>query len=116
MSVMTPFSTQPLVEPVNLVAEQDRSLPLVLESLFGLFDDLAHSGDAFGHSRERLEVPFGIVGDDPGERRLARARRAPEDARADVPAADQFAECFPGSQQIFLPEELLERLGPHARR
>jgi len=38
----------PLVEPMDLVAEEDRPLSVILEPLFGLFDDLAHARHAFG--------------------------------------------------------------------
>src|SRR5438874_10648290 len=42
------------VEAMDLIAEQDRALPLILEPLFGLFDDFADAAHPFGHGRERL--------------------------------------------------------------
>src|SRR6266704_1728104 len=105
-----------LVEPMDLVAEEDRALPLVLQPLLGLSDDFAHSRDAFGHRGKRLEVPVDVIRDDLGERSFAGPRRAPEDARSQVPPADQITERFPGTEEVLLTEELLERLGAHARR
>src|SRR5713226_7373144 len=99
---------------MDLVAEEDRALPLILQPLLGLSDDFAHSRDAFGHCGKRLEVPVGVVRDDFGQRGFARPRRAPEDARSDVAPADQIAERFPRTEKVLLAEELLERLGPHA--
>ena len=100
---------------MDLVAEEDRALPLVLQPLLGLSDDFAHSRDAFGHRGKRLEVPVGIIRDDLGERSFAGPRRAPEDARSQIAPADQIAERFPRTEEVLLTEELLERLGAHAR-
>src|SRR3989442_165189 len=81
-----------LVEVVDLVAEQDRAPPLVLEPLRRLLDDLPHPSHAFRDCRERLQVAIGVIGDDSGERRLSRARRPPEDAGSDLAPADQLAQ------------------------
>ncbi len=106
MSVMMPFSTH---------GKNASCLSVVLEPLFRFLDDLAHAGHAFGHGGKRLEVPVGVVGDDLGERRLAGARRPPEDARPNIAAAYQVAEGFPRAEEMLLAEELIECLGPHAR-
>src|SRR5438270_2081115 len=100
---------------MDLIAEEDRALPLILQPLLGFLDDFANAADALRHRRERLKVPVGVVGDDFGERRLAGARRPPEDAGPEVAAADQVPERFPGSQQMLLPEKLIKRLGAHPR-
>src|SRR3989442_6089036 len=104
-----------LVEPMDLVAEEDRALPLILQPLLGLSDDFAHSRDAFGHRGKRLEVPVGIIRDDLGERSFAGARRGPEDARSQIAPADQIAERFPRTEEGLLTAELLDRLGAQAR-
>src|SRR5256712_10516360 len=74
-----------LVEVVDLIAEQDRAPPLVLEPLARLLDDLPHPSHAFGDGRERLEVAIRVAGGDAGERRLPRSPRSPENPRAGLP-------------------------------
>src|SRR6267143_6760793 len=100
---------------MDLITKQDRALPLILEPLLRLLDDFANARHAFGHGRKSLEMPFGVVGDDLGERRLTGARRPPEDARPDVPAADQVTQRSPRAEQMLLAEELVECLRPHPR-
>src|SRR3989440_6765117 len=73
------------VEAVDLVAEQDRAPPLVLEPVLGGFDDLAHAGDAFGDGRERLEVAGRVNGGEAGGGGLSRAPGAPPKARGPLP-------------------------------
>src|SRR5260370_26340560 len=98
---------------MDLIAEEDRTLPLILQPFLGLSDDFAHSRDAFGHRGKRLELPVGVIRDDFGERGFAGPRRAPEDARSQVTPPDQITERFPPTEEVLLAEELLERLGPH---
>src|SRR5260370_30339590 len=100
---------------MDLIAEEDRTLPLILQPFLGLSDDFAHSRDAFGHRGKRLELPVGVIRDDFGERGFAGPRRAPEDARSQVTPPDQITERFPRTEEVLLAEELLERLGPHPR-
>ena len=104
-----------LVEAVDLVAEQDRPLPLILEPLLRLLDDLADATHALRDRREGLEVPVGIVRDDPGEGGFAGAGRAPEDARPDVATPNQIAEGFARAEEMLLTEKLLQCLRPHPR-
>ena len=103
----------PLVEAMDFVAEEDRALPLILQPLLGLLDDLAHARHAFGDRGKRLEVPVGVISDDFGERGFAGPRWAPEDARTDVASADQIPERFARTEEVLLAEELLERFRPH---
>src|SRR5437660_755968 len=104
------------VEPVDLVTEEDRAPPFVLEAVLGGLDDLAHPSDAFGDGRERLEVAGGVMSNDAGERGLPRARRAPEDARGHVPATDQLAQGLARAEQLLLAEEVVERARAHPGR
>src|SRR2546429_831302 len=104
------------VEAVDLVAEQDRAASFVLETLLRQLDDLAHAGHPLGDRGKRLEVTIGVARDQAGEGRLARAGRAPEDARPHVAAPDQLAQRLPGAEQVLLAEKLLERLRPHPSR
>src|SRR5256714_9274850 len=83
------------VEAVDLVAEQDRAASFVLETLLRLLDDLANAGPPFDDRGERLEVTIGVVRDQAREGRLARAGRAPEDARPHVATPDQLAQRLP---------------------
>ncbi len=68
-----------LVEAVDLVEEQDRALAVLAEPLLGPGEHLAHVLHAGAHRRQALEGPLGRRGDQLGERRLARAGRAPQD-------------------------------------
>ena len=102
------------VEAVDLVAEQNGAASFVLEALLRLLDDLTHAGHPLGDRGERLEVPLRVVRDQPGEGRLARAGRAPEDARPDVAATDQLAQRLPRPEQVLLAEKILEARRPHA--
>src|SRR5438034_4061590 len=103
-----------LVEPVNLVAEENRAAAFVLEPLLRLLDDLPHPRHTLGHGRKRLELPGGVVGDETGERGLPRAGGPPEDARPHVAAADQLPQGFAGPEQVLLAEKVLKRCGAHA--
>jgi len=104
------------VEAVDLVTEEDRAPPFVLEPLFRRLDDLADPRHAFGDGGKRLEVAVGVVGDDARQRGLAGPRRAPEDARGHVAAADQLAERLAGAEQLLLAEELVQVPRTHAGR
>ena len=81
-----------LVEPVNLVAEQDRAAPFEIAALCRLFDDLPHSRYALGHRTERLERPVCVVREQAGKRRFSRARRSPKDHAPHGAALDGVAE------------------------
>src|SRR5438046_3195687 len=102
------------VEPVNLVAEENRAAAFVLEPLLRLLDDLPHPRHTLGHGRKRLELAGGVVGDETGERGLARAGGPPEDARPHVAAADQLPQGFAGPEQVLLTEEVFEAGRAHA--
>src|SRR4029077_9580646 len=103
------------VEPVNLVAEQDRAPPLILQALLGLLDDLAHARHALGDRGERLEMPVRVVRDDLGEGGFSRAGRPPEDAAALLPPADEIAQRASRPQEVFLAEEVAEGARAEAR-
>ena len=78
----------------------------------GLGHHLADFLDARQHRAEGDEVRLGRVGDQPGERRLAGARRAPEDDRLQQVALDGLAQRLARRQQVLLADELVE--GPRA--
>ena len=55
-----------------------------------------------------------VVGDDARQRRLAGARRSPEDDRLQAIALDRFAQRLAGREQLLLADELVERARTHA--
>ena len=118
ISVITPSSTAGqqrvllrLVEAVDLVEEEDRPLSVRAEPLAGARDHLAHLRDRRRHGRELLERRAGRVGDDAGERRLAAARRAVEDHRADAVLLDREPERRARAEDVLLADELVEVFG-----
>ena len=51
------------------------------------------------------------MGDDARQRRLAHARRAPEDERGDVARVEKLAEDAVGPHQMLLTDILVDRAG-----
>ena len=74
------------VEAVNLVDEQQRPLP-GLRGAPRRLEDFLQIGDAGEDRRDLLEMQIGLVGQQPRDRGLAGAGRAPEDQRAERPAS-----------------------------
>ena len=54
------------------------------------------------------------IGDEPRERGLAGARRAPEDDRLQQVALDRFAQRTARADQLVLAFDFVERARPHA--
>ena len=102
-----------LVEAVNLVDEDNRAAPGRPAQAFGLRHHLADFLDARQHGAERDEPRLRRVGDDPRERRLAGARRPPEDDRLEQVALDRLAQRPAGCQQLLLADEFVEGPRPH---
>ena len=103
-----------LVEAVDLVDEHDRPAAGGPPDALGLGHHVADFLDARQHRAERDEPRLGRVGDDAGERRLARARRAPQDDRLEQIALDRFPQRLARREQLLLPDELVEGPRPHA--
>lgn len=103
-----------LVEAVHLVEEEhggpSRDRPL----LPGRLDDLPNVLHAGEHRGQRLEPRIAGRGHDAGQRRLARAGRAPEDHRVRRAGLDQARQRTPVTQEVALPDHLGQGLGPHA--
>ena len=72
--------------------------------------------DAARHRRELDEAGLGGLGNDLGQRGLAHARRTPEDHRAGVVALDLHAQRLAGTDQVLLPEQLVQAARPHPLR
>ena len=101
------------VEAVNFVDEDDGARA-VLAGAIGIAHDLLDFLDAREHGGELDEVGFGHAGDDFGERRLARARRSPEDHRRGIVALDLHAQRFARADELLLPDEFIECARAHA--
>ena len=104
------------VEAVDFVEEEDRPLAEVFEVLAGLGQDFADFLDAGGDRVHRLEAALGVVGDDVRERGLSGPRRAVEDQRGEAVGEQHSPEQLAGPEEVFLPDELVERSRPHPRR
>src|ERR1051326_7299172 len=100
------------VEAVDLVHEEDRLRAALLVGV-GLRHDLADLFHARQHGGERDEARAGRVRHQRGERRLAGARRAPEDHRVQLAALEGGAEDATLAEQIVLPDDFVERARPH---
>ena len=105
-----------LVEAVDLVEEQDRPLSLLGQAPAGPVDDFAYVFHARRHGRERDERLLAALGDQPGERRLPRPRRPPQDDRGQPVGLDQGAQRGALAQQVVLAHHLVERAGAQPGR
>ena len=96
------------VEAVDLVDEQERALPdLAAASSSG--EDLAQVGHPGEGRRDLLEDQAGAVGQESGDRRLAAARRAPQDDGGQAARGDHAAQRGAGGEQLVLADDIVER-------
>ena len=102
-----------LVEAVDLVDEDDRAPAGRSRGSLGVGHHVLDLLDAGEHGAERHEPRLRRVGDDARERRLAGARRSPEDDRLQQVALDGLAQRPARREQILLADELVERARPH---
>ena len=105
-----------LVEAVNLVDEQQRPLAAAGQVVAGLVEHFAQLLHAAGHRRKLAELALARGRQQPGQRRLARARRAVEDHRAQPIGRQQSPQQLSLAQKMLLADELVERRRPHPRR
>src|SRR5262249_4805847 len=105
-----------LVEPVDLVEEQDRTLPLGAQALAGARDHRADVVDGRRHGRELLERGTRRRGDDPRQRRLPGPRRAEEDRGAHPVLGDLHAQRRALREHVLLADELVERARAQPKR
>ena len=105
-----------LVEPVDLVAEEDRASVRGPPPLLRLLDDLPHPRHALGDGRERHERGVRPVGNQSGQRRLSAARRSPEDHTPGIARLDHGAQGLSVPEDVFMASKLLQRSGAHAGR
>ncbi len=103
-----------LVEPVHLVDEQNGVAAARLPVELCLLDRRADVLDAREDRREGQELRLGVSRDEARERRLAGARRSPEDHRVHLAGLDETPERLPLSQQVPLADELVQGPRTHA--
>ena len=80
----------------------------------GALDAVAHVLDAGGDGRHLLEGPFGRAGDGQRQRRLAGARRSPEDRRRQPVELDEAAQRAARSDEVLLADDLVDGPRPEA--
>ncbi len=103
-----------LVEAVDLVDEQHRPALLEREPLLRLGDHRADLDDARHDRGHGPELGADRVGEQAGERGLARPRRAPQQQAREVAPGDGAAERSALPDEVRLADELLERARTHA--
>jgi hypothetical protein len=104
------------VEAVDLVEEEDRPLGVPGAHRTRLLEHLAHLLHARRDGGVREEDRGGLRGDQPRQRGLAHARRAPEDQRRDAVLGDRAPQEPVGADDLGRPLDLVERARPHAVR
>ena len=105
-----------LVEAVDLVHEEDRSVALPLQGQTGLLDDLADLLDPGQDGRKGGEFLFGFSGQEQGQGGLARARGAPEDEGGRLFPDPLRVQEFAGSQEMAVAHHILQVSGAHPLR
>ena len=100
-----------LVEAMHLVDEDDGRPARGARRLRPL-DRLADVLDAAEHRRHGDELGVERVGHQARQRRLADARRAPQDHRVQPPGFEGDAQRLAGAEQVALADHLVERLRP----
>ncbi len=83
-----------------------------LAPLPGRVEHLAQIGDAGKHRRQRLEMEVGAMRQQPRDRGLAAAGRAPQDHRGQLPARHHPPDRAVRTQQMILADDLGEALRP----
>ena len=96
-----------LVEAVHLVDEDDAAPPPRLRALRAL-DRLADVLDPAQHRGDRHEVGVEGLGGEPRQRRLAHARRAPQDHRMRPARHEGRAQRLARAQQVGLADHLVD--------
>jgi hypothetical protein len=98
---------------MDLVDEHDGPASRRPPETLGRGHDVADFLDAGEDRAEGDEPRPGCLGDDAGDRGLARTGRTPQDDRLEQVALDRLAEWLAGREQFVLADELVERPRPH---
>ncbi len=97
-----------LVEAVHLVDEDDRAAP-ARARLLRVHDGLADVLDAGQHRRQHDEFGVHRAGHQARQRRLADARRPPQDHRVQPARTERDAQRMAFAQQVLLADDLVQR-------
>ena len=103
------------VEAMDLVEEQDRAAALLAHAGAGPLGDLPHVLHTRGDRRQRLERLLGGARHQARDRGLAGSGRPPEDHRRESVGLDEHAERFARTEQVLLPDDVVERTGAEPR-
>jgi hypothetical protein len=98
-----------LVEPMDLVEEQDRAPAVLADSLAGPLDHVAHVLDPGIDSAHLFEDPFGATGDGQSQRGFPGPGRAPEDRAGQPVLFDQATEWLAWPDEVVLADDIVER-------
>ena len=101
-----------LVEPVDLVKEQDGAFAVLAQPAAGPLDGGPGVLDGGGHRGELLEGLGGGGGHHPGQGGLARPRRPPQDHRRQPVGLDQLPQRPARPDQMILAHDLVQGAGP----
>ena len=105
-----------LVEAVDLVEKQDGASLVLLQTVLRLGQHLADVLDAGVDRGQWLERGVGLGGYESGKGRLAGPRRSPQNHRQRAAGADHYTEGGAWSQEMLLPNDLVEFGGSHPGR
>ena len=97
-----------LVEAMDLVDEEERALAAATARLLGFRHHRADFLDAGQHGAEGDEPCVGGGRDQPGQRRLAGARRPPEDDRLESVLLDRGPQWPAGADECLLSDEFVQ--------
>ena len=101
-----------LREAMDLVEEQNRSLPPFAETLPGTLDRLADVLHAGIHCRQLLERPVGAARNCERERRLSRAGRTPQQRRGQPVGLDETPQWLVRPDEMILSHDVVDRARP----
>jgi hypothetical protein len=93
------------IEAMNLVDEEERSLPLRHPGARGI-EGFLQIGDTREDCGDLLELELGLAGEQTRDRGLARSRRPPEDERTERSRLDQPRQHAILAGEMLLPGDL----------
>ncbi len=102
-----------LVEAMDLVDEEEGPAAVEDEPLAGLADESPNLGHSAHDRRDSHQPRPDRVREDASQRRLAAARRTPQQQRAQVAAFRDPSERSARADQPLLADDLVEGPGPH---
>ena len=105
-----------LVEAMDLVEEQDRSLAVHLQGVACGLEGFANVLGGRRDGIQSLKPALGVIGDHLGEGGFAGARGTVKNQRADAVGQEHPPKQLAGTNEVFLPRELVDRAGPHSGR